>query len=394
MSDIFDIMLAHEDSYSNLIKTIFDTSSEFRKNFLPLIFGKGEYDFNNWCFDVRKAFTVEGTRKKCVPDILLYHKNKTHFAMIEVKVFASEGDSQTQRYIEAKKTIRNKVFDGFVPEDIKESYKYLTIYGTDPDCKDFEALKWKRIGKCLTESVFKQLSKDACKDEWLESVAQQLKVRIESAYSEVKINPQDKWVEVMQPELWRGAKAFHDVLKPLFPEARESNYWDKFDSGEHAYQLSAQFIPSKDWEGELLKDITTNYRDCYEFHFEFKYDPVLQEVIGRLDYHLHPYYSQKDIERIEDECLKGSAQECNKKRAEIARNAKNTWKSDFSNEEFGIDYNGHITDYLLWLLRFSLKIDPNDTVDKVFESLKKRIRPMTSFLNESVFKEIRNDIYE
>ena len=393
MKDIFDIMLAHEDSYSNLIKTIFDTSSEYRKNFLSLIFGTGEYDLNNWCFDVRKAFTVEGTRKKCVPDILLYHKNKTHFAMIEVKVFASEGDSQTQRYIEAKPTILNKIYDGVVPKDIKESFKYLTIYGTEPVCDHFEILNWQDVGKCLTENVFEQLSQ-LSKDAWLKDVAQQLKERIISAYADVEINPQDKWVEVMQPELWRGAKAFHDVLKPIFGTECISSYWDQFDSGEHAYQLSAQFIPSKDWEGELLKKITTNYRDCYEFHYEFKYDPVLQGVIGRLDYHLHPYYSQKDVERIEDDCLKNRAQECNKKRAEIARNAKKTWKNNFSNDEVEIDYNGHITDYLLWLLRFSLKIDPNDTVDKVVESLKKRIGPMTSFLNEAVFKEIRNDISE
>lgn len=389
MNDIFDIMLAHEDSYSNLIKTIFDSSSEFRKNFLSLIFGTGEYDLNNWCFDVRKAFTVEGTRKKCVPDILLYHKNKTHFAMIEVKVFASEGDSQTQRYIEAKPTILNKIYDGVVPKDIKESFKYLTIYGTDPVCDHFKILKWQDVGKCLTENVFEQLSQ-LSKDAWLKDVAQQLKERINSAYADVEINPQDKWVEVMQPELWRGAKAFHDVLKPLFPKVWKSDYWDKFDSGEHAYQLSAQFIPSEDWEGELLEDITKNYRDCYEFHYEFKYDPVLKEVKGRLDYHLHPYHSKNAISYLQPDEQK-IANRCNEERQKVVKRARKKWGSTDSD----IKYAERAKKDLIELMSFSVGVTKIDTIDEVTKRIdSNRIKRISEFINRIIKEDIKNVLSE
>ena len=38
MSDVFDILMAHEDGYSNLLKQLFNESEAFRKNLLKKLF--------------------------------------------------------------------------------------------------------------------------------------------------------------------------------------------------------------------------------------------------------------------------------------------------------------------------------------------------------------------
>ena len=380
MSDIFDILMAHEDGYSNLLKQLFNESEAFRKNLLKKLFGENQIKrYNDWQFVVRKVIKT-GSRQKVVPDILVYNLNEEALAIIEVKVGASEGEKQTSRYYEAEEIIKSDL----QLKSCTIARYYLTIHGSKPACEKYSILKWKDIGECLDEDVFEQLEENTL----LLEVAKQLNTRIISAYLPKVIDLTANWHETMKPELWRGARNFYDALRTLeiFRNAYLSHYWDQFDAGSNKYLLSANFTPKEHWEGECLENIQENYDKCYEFHFEIKYDPRDLTLTCRLDYHLHPYHSKNDINLLE-EPLKGIADRCNKERIDIAKKARNNWKACNKNSE--IAFSGRIDDSLMVLMSFSIKIEENSTIKCVLDSIEGKLQIMADFLEENVLKGLK-----
>lgn len=378
MNDIFDILMVHEDGYSNLLKQLFNESEAFRKNLLEKLFGENQIkSYNDWQFVVRKVIKT-GSRQKVVPDILLYNLNEEALAIIEVKVGASEGEKQTLRYYEAEEIIKS---DLQLKNCKTISRRFLTIFPCTASCEKYKNMIWKDIGECLDEDVFEQLEENTL----LLEVVKQLNTRIISAYLVKVIDLTANWRETMKPELWRGARNFYDALRTLkiFRNAYLSHYWDQFDAGSKKYLLSANFTPKEHWAGECLDNIQENYDKCYEFHFEIKYDPRDLTLTCRLDYHLHPYHTKNDIKLLE-EPLKGIADRCNKERIDIAKKARNNWRACNKNSE--IAFSGRIDDGLMILMSFSVKIEKESTIKSVLDSIEGNLQIMADFLEENVLK--------
>lgn len=377
--DIFDILITHEDGYSNLLKYFYEKSNDFNKAFTELVFDEEIEGLNILCRSVFRIKKDDQTRSvKVVPDIVLY--NEEYFAIIEVKVGAGEGSKQTKRYYDARKVIQK---DLKLKNIKKESYKFLTIFEEKASCVDFGNITWNMVSECL-----EKVSQDNL-DELSKLFLDSLKTRINSAYDDYPIKKSEEWTKQIKKVKWSGAKSLLQALLNLEVfqpniDFIESNcrYWDGYDNSDNKYCYSALFIFRENWVGKELDNVDeSTLSNCYEFHFEFKYSPEDRKLKGRLDYHLHPYYSKKDIEGLIDENQKIKANKCNEIRQEVAKEGKKKWEIWNGNVE---EYAKYCRKDLLWLVSFEIDIDERDTVAEVLEKVNQnsRLEKMIQLVDE------------
>lgn len=365
--DIFDILFAHEDSYTNLMQYLFENSKEFYEKFSKLLFGKV---VNGLEYVTRTAFITD-SGKRNIPDIVVY--NKDYLAMVEVKVYASEGSEQTKRYYESIETIKDKKE---INQNCTERFYYLTLWGTAPAFEKFKPISWLEIGKCLPENSFETPE--------TELLVKHFKRRIESLLPKT-VSENDKWCEVVKTKYWGGARGLYDALKttPSFKPLPDNmcDYWGSFKTSKNKYTYSALFLMKPCWKGCSVEEADKHPKDCYEYHFEFEWDEKNRLLEIRLDYHLNPYKSNSDLKKEENENIKSFAQEANTYRAQIARTGKKYWKK-YMPEDWKDAYNGHITDSVLQLASKYIKIDKDHTVAQVTEQIEAFVKSAVRFVDE------------
>lgn len=378
--DLFDVMFVHEDGYTNCLEYIFENSKYFRKNFSNLVFG---IEVDGLSFKTRTVYrrTDSGANKQDVPDIVLY--NADYFAIIEVKVDASEGWNQTQRYYDYHEKMIEAL--GITPK--VKRFMFLTKYGSKPGCEQFDSISWSKIGECIDERVLGEHVGNTMFTE----VTSQLSERIKTLNGkEIKLT--DKWNDVMQTDRWFGAINLYKTLMMIeeFKRCNKlpseySDFWDGYDAGTNEYNYSALFTPDISWNGKTLDEVIGYPEEfclCYQLHFEFKYNA--NTLLTRLDYHLNPYYSRKDVKSITDPERSATAQKCNKIRNAIAHKCKPFWKSNV------MSYNAKITNEILSLLTKETTISKEDTVKDVLSKVSAQVKEAMAFANEVVLPTIRD----
>ena len=369
--DLFDILGDKEDNITNVLKFLYDNSLDFKNNILSKVFGNIS-DGNEIKFETRRSYTSD--TGKNIPDIILFSNN--HFAIIEVKIFASEGYSQTTKYYNAIPEIKTKLQ---IETDEIICY-YLTIYGNQAECKHFKSLTWtKDILGCLPNSLTKPISNDL-NELMVYLLQKQLKERIESLNGDI-ITLESNWVKSVRGFKWCKERNFYKALKLLdvLQNPDFDDYWGGWDNRLHAYVYAVQFRVDKEWLGnEINKNIIEKndkaLSSYYDFHLEFKYIEQEQKesmeikpyIEIRLDYHLNPYHSKSDIKKLEDDNLKEFIRQCNKKRVEIAKMMINQLPDNIK-----VFKHKKLSDDFLYILCRNYDISPNDTVKDVIE----RIRP-------------------
>ncbi len=373
--DLFDIFDACEDDYTNMLHFFYEIDDKFKYNFLKLIFD-GEEVIKDVDFDTRTVYRRENNGKN-IPDIILHNKN--HFAIIEVKMFSDEGEKQTNRYYENRENIKKQLH--IDNTNLNERYLFLTINGIKPECDAFKALTWSDVSACMDP--------DKCNDDMAKMLMSQFKKRILSTSLDYKIDLDALWVTQVHSYLWSGAIRFYLALKLIFDELSKINniewngeYWTGFNQASNSYEHSATFYPKDGrWQGLVLSD-AEDYEDCYDYHFEFKWNEENNSLTMRLDYHLNPYISAKDIERIEDYNLKVFAKKCNEFRAEKARGHREDWRNCYN--KYSDFYNGRITSTIMTLVTVKYAHDEmeNLTVKEVHELIRPFIKAGTSFIIE------------
>ena len=137
-ADIFDMLgiNGREDSYTNLLKVLFDNVLEYRSFLLNMLFPKEALDPDAFYFETRNKYSRKDSNEKNhneIPDIIIVDKSGDHFALIEVKIFSGEGDRQTERYYElfsTKQKIKLHDCNKEVPirENAVRKFYFLTIY--------------------------------------------------------------------------------------------------------------------------------------------------------------------------------------------------------------------------------------------------------------------------
>lgn len=382
--DYFELLMTKEDGYTNFLKELFDCSKEFRNNLSQALFGE---ELNDLTFLTRTAFITndaeQNTKKKNVPDIIIYNSN--HFGIIEVKVYAFEGDNQTKNYYDNKQIIKDKLN---IKSNSKEKYWFLTLYGTKPSCNKFEAISWNKFGEHLPTKT---------NDEGLNILLAQLKERINSIKGNKKITLNSNWCESVKSEKWEGAVNLFNALKliPLFKNKNYSdydNYWDEFTRASNEYHYKSQFTMNKQWVGKRLERITNNYSECYQIHFEFEWSQEHHYLVYRLDYHLNPYYSNNDIKRyLCNEEEKNKANTCNIKRQAIAQSCREIWRKTYCKGYNDFEYNKRIQNNLLVLLSGWISVKDDMAVKDVVEYLQPRLEAANDFAEVVLLPTIREE---
>jgi hypothetical protein len=369
--DLFDILGDKEDNITNVLKFLFENLTDFRSNLSNLIFGNIS-DSDEIKFETRRSYT--SCTGKNIPDIILYNKN--HFAIIEVKLFADEGSSQTIRYYNAIPEIKNKLNI----ESQESLCYYLTIYGTEAECKQFKSLSWlKDIKRCLESCQVKPDLANS-KSLMIYLLQKQLKERIDSIKGD-NISKFSNWIESVKSIKWCREANFVNAVKLLDMFTHENEFddaWCGWDSVNHAYVYSAQLRPSNQWLGKKIDLNSTeipngSFADYYDFHIEMKYleqeqnnDMTMKHMLEiRLDYHLNPYLSKKEIENISNEDMKNFIKKCNLKRVEIAKKAYEKLPKHLNEYR-----NGRLSNDFLFILKRNFDIKQDDRIIDVWERTK------------------------
>ncbi len=403
--DLFDIFNAREDNFTNMLYFLYKKEPIFRTKFLKLIFGEDfEEGDNKVFFKTRTAYwkyisenivpdtntgdelISKGCPKqtgKIVPDIILH--NKEYFAIIEVKIFSGEGKQQTERYFEASKNIMENL--KIEIDKDKQKYYFLTVNKAEPDCKEFSHISWTQIADCM--------GPNDCENEMAKLLTGQFEVRIESInYKDVDVD--GLWKDQVKSIKWSGAIRFYTALESLFKKIEKENniqwagyHWTGYNKSSNSYELSASFYPDDgSWQGKKLEEAmqSKDPNSCYDYHFEFKWNEATNNLTMRLDYHLYPYHSKNDIEKIKDKNLQEFANKCNKIRADNAREYKEKWKEIAS--EYKDNYNHRITNNLMALVTIELKSDELEdlTVNNVLEKIAPFIEKGTKFMKTTCCK--------
>lgn len=303
-ADIFDMLgiNGREDSYTNLLKVLFDNVLEYRSFLLNMLFPKEALDPDAFYFETRNKYSRKDSNEKNhneIPDIIIVDKSGNHFALIEVKIFSGEGDRQTERYYNL---FSNDIPDITIHDCNKENipirknavrkFYFLTIYESKAQCEEFINIKW--------SSIIEPLKQIQIKNEYLNLLAKSLINKVESSKTIDSISKDMIWNDSMGFG-WAKEQNLFKVLKSFcFKDEEIWDYyesWNGYNKDSNTYELKCLF-GRECWRGIHLKNINNdNLEKCFEFHYEFAYSPNEDRITVGLDYHLRPYLSISDINK-------------------------------------------------------------------------------------------------
>lgn len=308
-NDIFDYLgiVGREDSYTNLLKVLFENLPEYKKEFLKILFDENNLNADDFYFETRKKYSYKGQDGKArneIPDIIIVDKQGNHFALIEVKIFAGEGYGQTQKYYNMFSNNEEKIFfennsSTLLNENTNRKFYFLIIYGTEPQNNEFKIIKWKEIVEPLKTIKIE--------NEYLCALANSLINKVNSTEIIKNLSDDMPWTESMGYG-WANEQNLFTVLQNycFYEDKWEvTSKWNGYNNDSNAFELKCSF-GKENWIGKHLRDFaneknSSNIDECYQFHYEIAYNPGTKKVTIRLDYHLEPYLSTQEINALSKE---------------------------------------------------------------------------------------------
>ena len=140
-ADIFDLfhLSSKEDIYTFCLKEFLERSREFRAHTAA---EWGFSDSNEDYYVFRDAIYTDQSdvRNKIIPDLILY--NNSHVAVIESKMYSSEGYSQTIDYEKATEDILNVLSKKAHIFSPTIDFYYFTLLGVKSSSDKFKVKKW------------------------------------------------------------------------------------------------------------------------------------------------------------------------------------------------------------------------------------------------------------
>ncbi|MGN0005147.1 MAG: hypothetical protein ACI37Z_04170 [Candidatus Gastranaerophilaceae bacterium] len=201
-ADIFDILgiNGREDSYTNLLKELFDNVLEYRTFLLNMLFPRETLDPNTFYFKTRNKYSWKDSNNKThneIPDIIIVEKSGNHFALIEVKIFSGEGDLQTERYYKLFSNdsqditihVCNKKDPVTIRKNAVRKFYFLTIYESKAQCEEFVNIRW--------SNIIEPLKQIQIKNEYLNLLARSLINKAESSKTIDSISKDMIWNDSM-----------------------------------------------------------------------------------------------------------------------------------------------------------------------------------------------------
>lgn len=279
-----------EDSFSNLISYLFHNNSDFKYKFSEKFL---KIDENSKLDDIvlikRNAF-VSNVDTKIIPDLIIYSRKLLRIAVIEVKIFSGQGDSQLSRYESRMDTIISQLdLSG-----CNQVYMYyLSLYndiGNNPRWKYFN---WTDISDLFTVQ-------DERED--INYLINAVRNRIDSVnivyeYNHVKDLPFNNYLKW---NLWKSPSiSLEEILRSCDNNTSKLAFLNLFSSSgfapaDHCVQTNLYF-KKKEWlSSKVYDDENSNITNCYDFHVEIRISTFEEYSYFtiRLDHHLNPYESK------------------------------------------------------------------------------------------------------
>ncbi len=172
MIDVFSLFRVEtkEDIYTYCLVEMLNNGDSAFKQRVGEQFGFSDGDFQVF----REAFQVDNdksTRTQIIPDMILC--SKKHLAIIESKMFSSEGYRQTDDYEKNALTIKEQFCEKKrCDDDATVSFYFLTLSGVTSESKRFRTIKWSSFYSCvLGETEFE----DECLEVIRKTILNQVK---------------------------------------------------------------------------------------------------------------------------------------------------------------------------------------------------------------------------
>jgi hypothetical protein len=203
---VFDILGVgtREDSYTDLVAYAFENHEIFRRKFLENLAEKrpciqGIKEQREW--KVEKRLPVECpkdcisstenkcSRKKAVPDILIFGKNIRNIILIENKILSEEAGGQTEMY--ACEVLQKLMAEKLEVEDPQFHCYFLSLSGEKAKSDTFVSISYSDVVKCIPDELG---------DTNLERLLSELRQRVEE-YEKVDVPRNDeKLTHYMDPD--------------------------------------------------------------------------------------------------------------------------------------------------------------------------------------------------
>lgn len=363
--DILEILgiSNREDSFTDLIKYLFDNNDEFKASFSEKFLEVEEIaNLEDLTLFSRKSYVYK-INKKIIPDLILHSKSLNKISIIEVKVLSGQGLNQLERYEKNIDIIIGKIG---LDKDIDRNYYYLSINDDSEKNINWKHINWKDLYNIFDIKT---------KREDINYLIQCVLNRINSLnttidYKKVKDN---SFNDYLKWNLWKSpAKAIKEIVETSVFYTSKLNefkieYSTNFAVAENSTQTNI-YVLKDEWISDLeYCDYGSNINNCFDFHIEIRISSNEKEsdIAIRLDHHINPYASNKKMkeESRYNEFYKD-------KRAFISDMKFNKYK-DLGKSK-GYRYN-QATGHYLSIIRRDVKIENNKSVEDFMSFLTEEI---------------------
>lgn len=142
--DVFELfhLDAKEDAYTYCLKELLQDEGYRERCASFFDFNDGNYECFRGTISLEKE-SKGGRIKKIIPDLILF--NKSRIAVVESKMYASEGWRQMADYVEKKDDIISKVTGKTNLDDYEKvgvEYYYFTLKGSEVNDSEVKSIKW------------------------------------------------------------------------------------------------------------------------------------------------------------------------------------------------------------------------------------------------------------
>jgi hypothetical protein len=275
--DEFDILgVGHrEDSYSDFIWTLFNANREFKDGLIDVLALPRSAD---WRAELRRPVTYNS--RKCVFDLILTSKTQSRIAIIENKIFAGEGQGQTEMY--AQEGVKAELRREYSLPAAEISYFFLTLRGETAKSRLFENISYSRIIGCVPQDL----------DGPIGSVARSFVDRIEEVENWSLPADSDLVLDYLNRthRLVDGARTFALLVQTV----RDMELLRVANRGNS--EIHGGIVCEPQWK--TADDIRESDGLNYNIHFEYQWGVRGNNHYLRLDYEPQPYLTKKQMDLL------------------------------------------------------------------------------------------------
>ena len=279
-----------EDIISNLIVGLINESNNFKISFLENIIGISNANLYNV-----EAFTRIATEQG-IPDIIIkiYNEQKNVLVIIENKLKAEEGYTQTARYSTDKCIndicLNNKI--NLEYNNVSKEFIYLTLIPEQiPSGEKFVNKTYRDLLEVVNVEI---------ENEILNHIYQDFMKLIKDFYCDLDVNKEDKILDLLYENIDNEKIyiKFKDIMKSCnFDNGLEVKYIGKTGGiGRISFiaQISKDSWVSKS-NASLIEWLYSVNEDTYNIRLEFSFD-ILNKVIKLpLHYETNPYIPKSKL---------------------------------------------------------------------------------------------------